>query len=613
MDARTAARFISLTLACILGVFICFLSAYATEGDDLAKQIDKELRSVERKIVTAPSKAEGELEAVKNLFSQLQQEAPDHPKLPTIIQKIDKLDSKLAKRLGRDVKPVAGNSGQTGPVVKLSTKEVVKKEAGTVVRNADKLPGGVTSRLKNMDKGLEKVEVNLSKGSIDRADFEFKKVDKIWDEINDKYGDQFKEDHPEIVDMLSKKGAVETRLKEALAQAEAEEQARVQGEAAARALEQNWIDAFEPFLDYKNEKYLNFRIADLDEQQTDRQKKHFLEAKNLFAEYESVDFSAEKSMDLKNTENSIQSILKTLGDTYGKEEQEAGSEEWLGRLTPYIDYGSGKALIASATANVDQILNQQEIFEEAKKLFAEYQGVEFPLGKSYQLQQTEEELAKRLADFPEENKKSAAFLTEAAEKKMKQEESFFASKQEWRTDAKVLPYTFSEDRLADLDKLIDIAASVLSENDSTIQGLRKRQAKINDENTERRKIRAARTYMISDKFSGVEAADIKDKASSLVKKKHQNAKVLRATVISNDWKEETVQEWTDTTKTALRWRTTRSVTAQVAAKIGAEVRLFTIYIAKNRRSDGTWGELFGNLHSDKGDFMLEKNVNVDMP
>lgn len=613
MDARTAARFISLTLACILGVFICFLSAYATEGDDLAKQIDKELRSVERKIVTAPSKAEGELEAVKNLFSQLQQEAPDHPKLPTIIQKIDKLDSKLAKRLGRDVKPVAGNSGQTGPVVKLSTKEVVKKEAGTVVKNADKLPGGVTSRLKNMDKGLEKVEVNLSKGSIDRADFEFKKVDKIWDEINDKYGDQFKEDHPEIVDMLSKKGAVETRLKEALAQAEAEEQARVQGEAAARALEQKWIDAFEPFLDYKNEKYLNFRIADLDEQQTDRQKKHFLEAKNLFAEYESVDFSAEKSMDLKNTENSIQSILKTLGDTYGKEEQEAGSEEWLGRLTPYIDYGSGKALIASATANVDQILNQQEIFEEAKKLFAEYQGVEFPLGKSYQLQQTEEELAKRLADFPEENKKSAAFLTEAAEKKMKQEESFFASKQEWRTDAKVLPYTFSEDRLADLDKLIDIAASVLSENDSTIQGLRKRQAKINDENTERRKIRAARTYMISDKFSGVEAADIKDKASSLVKKKHQNAKVLRATVISNDWKEETVQEWTDTTKTALRWRTTRSVTAQVAAKIGAEVRLFTIYIAKNRRSDGTWGELFGNLHSDKGDFMLEKNVNVDMP
>jgi len=613
MDARTAARFISLTLACILGVFICFLSAYATEGDDLAKQIDKELRSVERKIVTAPSKAEGELEAVKNLFSQLQQEAPDHPKLPTIIQKIDKLDSKLAKRLGRDVKPVAGNSGQPPPAAKPAAKEVVKKEAGTVVKNADKLPGGVTSRLKNMDKGLEKVEVNLSKGSIDRADFEFKKVDKIWDEINDKYGDQFKEDHPEIVDMLSKKGAVETRLKEALAQAEAEEQARVQGEAAARALEQKWIDAFEPFLDYKNEKYLNFRIADLDEQQTDRQKKHFLEAKNLFAEYESVDFSAEKSMDLKNTENSIQSILKTLGDTYGKEEQEAGSEEWLGRLTPYIDYGSGKALIASATANVDQILNQQEIFEEAKKLFAEYQGVEFPLGKSYQLQQTEEELAKRLADFPEENKKSAAFLTEAAEKKMKQEESFFASKQEWRTDAKVLPYTFSEDRLADLDKLIDIAASVLSENDSTIQGLRKRQAKINDENTERRKIRAARTYMISDKFSGVEAADIKDKASSLVKKKHQNAKVLRATVISNDWKEETVQEWTDTTKTALRWRTTRSVTAQVAAKIGAEVRLFTIYIAKNRRSDGTWGELFGNLHSDKGDFMLEKNVNVDMP
>jgi hypothetical protein len=119
--------------------------------------------------------------------------------------------------------------------------------------------------------------------------------------------------------------------------------------------------------------------------------------------------------------------------------------------------------------------------------------------------------------------------------------------------------------------------------------------------------------MVADKFTGVEASDIKDKANSLVKEKHSSAKVLRTTVISDEWKEETVQEWTDTTKTALRWRTTRAVTAQVAAKIDEEVRLFTIYIAKNKQSDGTWGHLFGNLHSDKGDLMLEKNVNKDMP
>ena len=243
MDARTDARFISLTLACILGVFICFLSAHAAVGADLAKQIEKDLRAVERKIVTAPSKAETELEAVKNLFSQLQQESPNHPKLSAFAQKIDKLDSKLAKRLGRDVKPVSGNSGQTGSAAKPPAKEIVKKEKDTASENVEKLPGGVTSRLKNMNSEMDKAEKSLAKGSgsasdrATRAEQYLKRAHGYKDEIEKKYAGQYSEDHPDVATAYDRLDDLAATVKSTGQEAAAAEEAARQAEQTRQAKE----------------------------------------------------------------------------------------------------------------------------------------------------------------------------------------------------------------------------------------------------------------------------------------------------------------------------------------------------------------------------------------
>lgn len=118
--------------------------------------------------------------------------------------------------------------------------------------------------------------------------------------------------------------------------------------------------------------------------------------------------------------------------------------------------------------------------------------------------------------------------------------------------------------------------------------------------------------MIPDRYKGKEIDTLKTKANELQKKKHADAKILRTTIISPDWKEENVVEYTDTTRTAIHQRITRNVHAQVAAKVGNEVLLYTVYIGKNKRSDDTWGELFGNLHQ-TADRMLEENVNKQGP
>jgi hypothetical protein len=67
-----------------------------------------------------------------------------------------------------------------------------------------------------------------------------------------------------------------------------------------------------------------------------------------------------------------------------------------------------------------------------------------------------------------------------------------------------------------------------------------------------------------------------------------------------------VIEATDTTHTALRYRTTRSVTAQVAAKRSGAVQLHTLDLSQDRQSDGAWGPLYGHIMFT--DAMLEKNV-----
>jgi len=119
------------------------------------------------------------------------------------------------------------------------------------------------------------------------------------------------------------------------------------------------------------------------------------------------------------------------------------------------------------------------------------------------------------------------------------------------------------------------------------------------------------TFMTPDRYAGADMAALKGKAGQIVAAKHPGAAALRVTVISPDWKEQTLVEYTDSTRTALRVRTTRSVTAQVAAKTNGSVRLHTVDISRDRRADGSFGELYGHIMFT--DAMLEKNVNAAAP
>jgi hypothetical protein len=355
---------------------------------------------------------------------------------------------------------------------------------------------------------------------------------------------------------------------------------------------------------------LNDRLHELAGEDAVRNRRNYDEAVALFKEYEAVVFPLGKPMELQNTENSLRDRLKYLQESYAKQATEQGSEEWIGKLEPFVTSMGGKRLIASYTSDVQEMQRQRQIYDEASALFKQYLQVEFPQGKSHSLQTIEDKLADELAKFPDVMKRSIGGQVENAESKLDQETAFLNSRQEWRNDAAQLPYALSAGRIEDARALVARAAGLLPADAPELARLNAKMAKLGQMNDERIKVRAQRTRMIPDRFGGDGKEDIKNKAAALVQAKFPAIRILRSTVISEEWKEESVREWTDTTKTAVRDRTTRSVTAQVAGKKGnGEVRLYTLHVAKDRRSDGSWSKLYGNLHSDLGDLMLEENVN----
>ncbi len=111
--------------------------------------------------------------------------------------------------------------------------------------------------------------------------------------------------------------------------------------------------------------------------------------------------------------------------------------------------------------------------------------------------------------------------------------------------------------------------------------------------------------MKPDAFRRQESQVLKELAEAIVLDAYPKAEILRMHIVSSDWTIERVEEWTDTTKTAWRVRTTRGVNAQVAARLEGECLLYTIFLHQDT-IDGAANPLTGHImFTDK---MLEKNL-----
>lgn len=167
------------------------------------------------------------------------------------------------------------------------------------------------------------------------------------------------------------------------------------------------------------------------------------------------------------------------------------------------------------------------------------------------------------------------------------------------------PLPMSDDAFDPIGDKLARAGRLLGAHEPRVEAARARLDRALAMNQALRQARIAETRMATGQFKGEALPALRLKAAAVAAAARPDARMLRCVVSSPDWREESVIEWTDSTRTAWRHRVTRWVTAQAAVK-DSECRLLTLHLAQDRRADGTWGDLYGHvMHSDP---MLEQNV-----
>ena len=493
------------------------VAAGGTNNGDLtalAKEADKALRDAQRLMFNSKFEESQELlTKAGTSIEQIKHADPSFAQLKSLESKYEKQKKDLERRVPKDRAETAPEPGSPG-----KTDESAN------------LPGGVTYRLKDVDKTVQSGHETLTKETAASNEWRIQTVEGIlesakdlMDEVVEGYGDQIPEGHPDM-----------------------------------QAAEE--------------------KITEL-----------------------------ERALDEYKANNAEQQAQAAQADA----EREALSQEWLAKLTPYI-LGKGgedksKELIGGGTSDVEELVLRKAIYTEALALFEEYQNVEFPHGKSEELEMAAKELAYNLKGFEEGYQESIdRFASEAhseierTEKWLDDQEAKIAAEEDRN------PVFLSSMVISGIERNILALEASTGGEDARLGELQERLAAIESRAEGLRKVGIERTFMLADKFSGAESESIKTNAVEFLKKEYADAEPLRSTIVDGDWREEEVLEYTDTTKSAIRYRVTRSVTVQIAAKRGAEVFLYSIHVAKDHRSDGSWGELYGHVMFI--DPMLEENV-----
>ena len=473
------------------------------------------------------------------------------------------------------------------------------------------LPSSVASRVARINTVLNAAEKALDDDHLTTAQRKLDEANKILKEIHGRYAGKFDEADPVYKAMTDHLAAATTKVESAASAAAGAAEAGKQAEAANEALCEEWIGKLGPFIDRKSENYLRIG-SDLNAASPEDQamsKAAYPRAKSLFEQYQKVEFPLGKSMEMKNVELRLVGALEEYGNEEASAAQDAACQPWIDRLAPFVDGGMGspKYLIASPTASAQQIAEQQAIFEEATLAFAEYQKAEFPLGKSWRLETLEEAMASRLQEFPKAMAESQAMMSGDVGKRLDQMLAFMTRNAAWKEDVTKKPPVVMERDLAPLREAVDAYAETVGTDDTKLAELRATLTTIETTNAEHRAIRADRTFQRPDGYTGSDLKELKSKAESVALAAYPKSKALHVTVPSRDWAIEDVVEYTDTTNSALRHRTTRSVRAEVAIKdADGKIWLQEIYLAQDKLPDAGWSALKG--HTTWADPMSPKNV-----
>lgn len=467
----------------------------------------------------------------------------------------------------------------------------------------DKLPGGVVNRLKDLNAQLDRTEKALANGGAEAAQRSLDAAKKGMDDIFKQYQGKFQEDHPDIVAARSRIETVKAKVDAARAGAKEPEAAKPptgDGAQLPSAVTKRLRDA-SGLLD---------RAAERIESGDRGAPSLFDQVRQLLDEIEQ---NYGSQIDMGHAEIvAVRDRLEALATAFdernqaqaeaasGAEKQrEADTAAWIEELGPFADLASPMSLIPEDAPRA--------AFERARQLIEKFRATTFPAGTTGELDRLVEQVERLIAEYPEKAKRRQDhFVREAEERLALEEENWLRWSEKWaKDDPTRLPPSMTPDQRTLVEAVVAKAAEIAPE-DPKIEELRQRLEALLKEDAARAEKNLGSKRMDADQYAGDDAAELRTFAAAVVAKALPDAKVLRTTLPSRGWAEESVVEWTDTTQTALRHRVTRYLWAEVAVQEGEQAFVRGIYLGQDRASDGTWGALQG--HTTWKNRILPENV-----
>jgi hypothetical protein len=295
--------------------------------------------------------------------------------------------------------------------------------------------------------------------------------------------------------------------------------------------------------------------------------------------------------------------------------REKQSREWISRFQAYLSspgiegHNPDLLVFVPGTSEPEKFGDAYARYEAFKAFYEEYKNTDFPAGRTDKLIDLAEKKAPAHFKYFEEGfSDRVESITGYAEKEIDDATAYLERDNGWKSDSTVKPYLLDHKRMSAIQGAVKNVNAALPADDPTRKRVLGKFETLAAKDKANREIRKQRTFMKPDRYKGKDIKELKNKAESLVKNDaKEGGTPLRTTLISENWDEQTVEEWTDTAKTTWRRRITRSITAQVAARTSDGVRCITVALAKDKQSDGSWGPLYGNLHQ-YSEPMLEANV-----
>jgi len=303
----------------------------------------------------------------------------------------------------------------------------------------------------------------------------------------------------------------------------------------------------------------------------------------------------------------VRSVILRLGLVMlcaaGGSAQAAGEDEasaaWLARLQPYV-IGAGrpghnpdKHLVPAAAQEKDEMQRRLGLYAEAAAALAEFRQAAPGDLADDELKQAAALLQTALSQFEASCRRQAEQDLRDADAAIGRMEQL-ARAQGAKVAAKE-PFSFLDrEQLAHAQAVVDRSAGLFRPGDQHMASLNRRLMGLKRADAKWRAARIDETRLQPDVYIGDDAEALKKSAEGCVLRAQPGVQVLKTALITPDWEQESVMEWTDAESMALRHRVTRSLTAQVAGKRHADLRLYTVMVSQDLGAGG-WGSVYGQV------------------